>query len=88
MKMLRDSGNPLDVSCQRCSHRAMVRVRTIAADAARHRGAEAAFTTTPTTALVVGSGGWFGDSEGHSDAVRRRWEDDDRGSSRSRGTRG
>ena len=31
-----------------------------------------------------GSGGWFGDSRGHSEAARRGWEDrDDRGSSRS-----
>jgi ferritin-like metal-binding protein YciE len=36
-----------------------------------------------------GQGGWFGDSEGHSEAARRGWEhrDDDRGSSRARSSR-
>ena len=34
-----------------------------------------------------GRGGWFGDSEGHSEAARRGWEDrdDDRGGRSSRG---
>jgi hypothetical protein len=31
-----------------------------------------------------GRGGWFGDSEGHAEAARRRRDDDDRGGSRSR----
>lgn len=32
-----------------------------------------------------GQGGWFGDSEGHSQAAREGWEDRNRGGSRSRG---
>jgi len=31
-----------------------------------------------------GSGGWFGDSEGHAEAARRRWDDEGGRSSRSR----